>query len=406
MTQGESSMEREVPPSPAGQAAGTSPWTPLYRPAFRAIWIATLVANVGGWMQDMGAAWLMTSLTPSPVLIALVQAAASLPMFFLAVPAGALADIVERRRLLLIGNLFAFAAVSALSYWTLLGRTSPAMLLGLTFAVGLGEALEGPAFQAVVTELVPRSELPTAVSLNSAGYNLARAVGPALGGLVVARAGAGANFLLNALTFLGVLVVLYRWREAPRRSVLPAERFTGAMRAGLRYVAYAPELRAVLVRTGAFIVSGSALWALLPVLVRGFGRGPSAYGVLLGALGVGAVLGAAVLPLLKRRASLDRLVAVGYSCVWRRYARLRLLFTLCSAHRCNACGWTGMDGADLKFQRGGPYGCAVVGAGASSCGVSAGVARGHGSGESWLGRVGRNRGSALGTDLCKRRLAA
>lgn len=310
MTQGESSMERGVPPSPVEPAAGTSPWTPLYRPAFRAIWIATLIANVGGWMQDMGAAWLMTSLTPSPVLIALVQAAASLPMFFLAVPAGALADIVERRRLLLIGNLFALAAVSALSYCTLLGRTSPAILLGLTFAVGLGEALEGPAFQAVVTELVPRSELPTAVSLNSAGYNLARAVGPALGGLVVARAGAGANFLLNALTFLGVLVVLYRWREAPRRSVLPAERFTGAMRAGLRYVAYAPELRAVLVRTGAFIISGSALWALLPVLVRGFGRGPSAYGVLLGALGVGALLGAAVLPLLKRRASLDRLVAL------------------------------------------------------------------------------------------------
>ncbi len=183
------------------------------------------------------------------------------------------------------------------------------MLLGLTFAVGLGEALEAPAFQAVVTELVPRSELATAVSLNSAGYNLARAVGPALGGLVVARVGAGANFLLNALAFLGVLVVLYRWREAPRRSVLPAERFTGAMRAGLRYVAYAPELRAVLVRTGAFIISGSALWALLPVLVREWSRGPSAYGILLGALGVGAVLGASVLPVLKRRASLDRLVA-------------------------------------------------------------------------------------------------
>jgi MFS family permease len=306
---GESPMERGTSPSPVEEAAGTSPWTPLFRPAFRAIWIATLISNIGGWMQDMGAAWLMTSLTSSPVLIALVQAAASLPMFLLAVPAGALADIVERRRLLLIGNFSAFAAVSALSYFTLLGRTSPGMLLGLTFAVGLGEALEAPAFQAVVTELVPRSELATAVSLNSAGYNLARAVGPALGGLVVARVGAGANFLLNALAFLGVLVVLYRWREAPRRSVLPAERFTGAMRAGLRYVAYAPELRAVLVRTGAFIISGSALWALLPVLVREWRRRPSAYGILLGALGVGAVLGASVLPLLKRRPSLDRLVA-------------------------------------------------------------------------------------------------
>jgi hypothetical protein len=124
-------------------------------------------------------------------------------------------------------------------------------------------------------------------------------VGPALGGLVVAKAGAGLDFLLNALAFSWVLVVLYRWREAPRKSVLPAERFTGAMRAGLRYVTYAPELRAVLVRTGAFIISGSALWALLPVLVRESGRGPSTYGILLGALGVGAVVGAAVLPLLK-----------------------------------------------------------------------------------------------------------
>jgi MFS family permease len=192
-------------PRPSGPAK-TSPWLPLYRSAFRALWLATLISNIGGWMQDMGAAWLMTSLTPSPVFIAMVQAAASLPMFFLSLPAGALADIVERRRLLLVGNLWALAAVSALSYFTLAGRTSPGMLLGLTFAVGLGEALEGPAFQAVVTELVPRSELQAAVSLNSAGYNVARAVGPALGGLVVAKAGAGLDFLLNALAFLGFLL--------------------------------------------------------------------------------------------------------------------------------------------------------------------------------------------------------
>lgn len=259
-------------------------------------------------MQDMGAAWLMTSLTSSPVLIAMVQAAATLPMFLLAVPAGALADIIERRRLLLVSNIWALTAVSVLSYFTFVGRTSPGTLLALTFAIGLGEALEGPAFQAVVAELVPRSELAAAVSLNSAGYNLTRAVGPGIAGFVLARAGAGVNFLLNALSFTGVIVVLYRWREAPRKSVLPAERFTGAMRAGLRYVAYAPELQAVLIRTGAFVLSGSALWALLPVLVRELGRGPSAYGILLGALGAGALIGAASLPLLKRWASLDALV--------------------------------------------------------------------------------------------------
>ncbi len=215
----------------------------------------------------MGAAWLMTSLTSSPVLIAMVQAATSLPMFFLALPAGALADIVERRTLLLISNVWAFVAVAMLSYLTLTGKTTPAILLALTFAVGLGEALEGPPLQAVVTELVPRSELGAAVSLNSAGYNLARAVGPALSGLILAKAGAGTNFLLNTMTFLVVLVVLYRWQETPKKSLLPAERFTAAMRAGARYVNYAPELRAVLIRAGAFIFSGSALWALLPVLV-------------------------------------------------------------------------------------------------------------------------------------------
>lgn len=320
--------------SPTEQVAKTSPWSPLYRPAFRALWLATLISNVGGWMQDMGAAWLMTSLTSSPILIAMVQAAASLPVFFLAVPAGALADIVERRRVLLFSNAWALAAVAVLSYCTLVGRTSPWVLLALTFAVGVAEALEGPAFQAVITELVPRSELVAAVSLNSAGYNLARAIGPALGGLILAKAGAGVNFLLNALAFLGVLVVLYRWREAPRRSVLPAERFTGAMRAGLRYVAYAPELRAVLVRTGAFIVSGSALWALLPVLVLKSGRGPSAYGLLLGALGTGALAGAALLPLLKRRASLDKLVTCativfgGVSCACAVFANLGVLVGL------------------------------------------------------------------------------
>lgn len=269
-------------------------------------------------MQDVGASWLMTSLTRSATLIALVQAAESLPMFFLAIPAGALADIVERRLLLLAGNLVSLAAVVTLSICTHAGWISPALLLVLTFAVGVGEALEGPASQAVVTELVPRSELARAVSLNSAGYNLARAVGPAVGGWLLARFGATTDFLVNALAFFAVLIVLYRWREAPKRSVLPAERFSGAMRAGLRYVAHAPELQTVLVRAGAFILSASALWALLPVLVRGLGRGPSAYGAMLSALGAGAVAGATLLPSLKRGATLDQLIGWGtlvFACV-------------------------------------------------------------------------------------------
>jgi MFS family permease len=293
----------------AAQAA--PPWSPLYWPTFRALWFATLISNTGGWMQDVGASWLMTSLTRSVTLIALVQAAESLPMFFLAVPAGALADIVERRLLMLAGNLVSLAAVVALSICTRAGLLSPALLLSLTFAVGFGEALEGPASQAAVTELVPRSELARAVSLNSAGYNLARALGPALGGWLLARFGVMTDFLLNALAFFAVLVVLYRWHESPKRSVLPAERFSGAVRAGLRYVAHAPELQAVLARAAGFVFSASALWALLPVLVRGLGRGPSSYGALLSALGAGAVAGAILLPFLQHRATLDRLIGLG-----------------------------------------------------------------------------------------------
>ncbi|HEY1214163.1 MAG TPA: MFS transporter [Bryobacteraceae bacterium] len=266
-----------------------STWAPLRHQAYRALWIASLASNLGGWMQDMGAAWLMTTLTSSPVLIALVQAATSLPVFFLVVPAGALADIVERRWVLMFSNVWALASVAALTYFTLTGTAIPAILLALTFSVGIGSTLEGPALQAVVTELVSRAELPAAVALNSAGYNLARAVGPAVGEIILARAGAGANLFINSLTFFAVLAVLYRWKEQPVKSVLSAERFRGAMMAGLRYVAYAPALRAVLVRTGTFIVFDSVLWALLPVLVRTAGLGPSTYGVLLGALGVGAL---------------------------------------------------------------------------------------------------------------------
>jgi MFS family permease len=262
-------------------------------------------------MQDMGAAWLMTTLTASPVLIALVQAATSLPVFFLAIPAGALADIVQRRRVLLFSNLWAFASVAVLTYLTLTAQISPAILLVLTFSVGVGATFEAPALQAVVTELVPSAELPSAVALNSAGYNLARAVGPALGGIVLARLGAGMNFLLNSLTFFIVFIVLYRWHEERRKTVLPAERFSGAVHAGIRYVAYAPALQVVLVRTGAFILFGSALWALLPVIVRSSGHGPSAYGLLLAALGAGALVGVACLPYVKHRTSLDRLVVGG-----------------------------------------------------------------------------------------------
>src|SRR5437899_927425 len=187
----------------------TSAWSPLEHRMFRALWIASLVSNVGTWMQNVGGVWLMSSLSPSPFLIALMQTATSLPIFLVGLPAGALADIVDRRRLLLITQGLMLVAAAGLTITTFLGLATPWLLLGLTFALGLGTALNNPAWQAIVPELIPREELSAAISLNGVSMNLARAVGPAIGGLIVAALGPAAVFLLNGLSFIGVMIVLY-----------------------------------------------------------------------------------------------------------------------------------------------------------------------------------------------------
>ena len=288
----------------------TSAWSPFSHPVFRDLWLATVVSNVGTWMQSVGAAWLMTSLSPSPVLVALVQAATSLPMFILALPAGALADIADRRRLLLVTQGWMLAMAAVLGALTYLRATTPWVLLALTFLLGLGAAMNAPAWMALVPELVPRRDLAKAISINSAGFNLSRAVGPAAGGAIVAAAGPGATFLLNAVSFLGVLVVLYRWRREETPAALPAERMVAAMLTGLRYVRHAPDLKAVLWLAGIFMASSGAVWALLPLVARyELGGGPGSYGILLGCLGAGAVLGAAVLARVRTLVSGELLVA-------------------------------------------------------------------------------------------------
>jgi len=282
---------------------------PLRAPVYRALWIATLASNVGTWMQDVGAAWLMTSLSPSPGMVALVRTASSLPMFLLALPAGALADVVDRRVLLLITQTWMLLSAVTLGALTLAGVTTPGILLGVTFTLGLGTALNAPAWQAIIPELVAREHIASAVSLNSISINLARSVGPAIGGLLIAATGPAWTFLLNAASFCGVVIVLYGWRRRHNESVLPTERIAGAMRAGLRYVRHAPAVRVLLLRSGAFIFFGSALWALLPSLARfELGRGPAGYGILLGFFGVGAVAGAGILPRLRARFSVNNLV--------------------------------------------------------------------------------------------------
>jgi MFS family permease len=271
-----------------------------------------VASNIGTWMHNVGADWLMTSLAPSPWMVALMQTAENAPLFLLALPAGALADIVDRRRLLLYTQGWMLLSAVSLAVLTLLGLTTPWVLLILIFCLGLGSALNAPAWQAIIPELVPRSELPAAVSLNSVAFNIARAVGPALGGLLVAAVGSWAVFLLNSFSFVGVIIVLYRWRREDVESISPAERIVGAMKAGLRYVRHDPALQAVLVRTGVYVSCASALWAMMPLVARKqLGLSAGGYGVLLGSLGAGAILAAFILPRLRRGFSVNTLVIAG-----------------------------------------------------------------------------------------------
>jgi MFS family permease len=296
------------------QATG---FEPLRSQLYRNLWIASTISNLGGWMQDTAGTWLMTLLTPSPLLIALMQTAASLPVVMLGLVAGATADIFDRRRLLLFWQAWMLAAVALLSVLTFFNIISPWVLLILTFLLNVGTAMNSPAWQAIMPELVPREQLPEAVSLNSAGFNLARALGPALGGLAIAAfvhadTGAASTFLLNSLSFVGVILVLYQWKRKPLfKSALPAERIYGSMRAGLRYVKYAPLLKAALARAFLFTIFVSAVWSLLAVVAaRDLHQGALGYGILNGSMGLGAVIGATALPRVRRRFSADVIIAV------------------------------------------------------------------------------------------------
>ena len=310
-----------------------SEWAPLQIARKAAIWFASLAASIGTWFQNVGGVWLMTSFTTSPLLIALMQTTTTLPVFLVGLPAGALADIVNRRRLLLATQGLILVAAAALSFLTFARLMNPPLLLGFTFVLGLGAILANPAWQAINAELVPPDELPAAVTLSSVSYNLARAVGPALAGLIIAVAGPAAVFLLNAIAFLYV-VVLTRWHPAPHRAVLPAERLIGAMRTGVRFVQNSPEMQTVLIRTFCFIFPISGLWALLPVLVNQDLRlGAPGYGLLLGCIGVGAVIGAAVLPQVQRTIPVgDRQVIIStvvLALVMIALGYLRNLLVLC-----------------------------------------------------------------------------
>lgn len=292
-----------------------SGFAPLRIPTFRDRWIASTVSSIGTWMQDTAGTWLMTSLTASPLLIALMQTAASLPVLALGLLAGATADLIDRRRLLIFWQSWMLGSVAVLAVLTFLGHISPWSLLAFTFLLNIGSAMNNPAWQAIIPELVPRELIPNSVSLNAASNNLARAVGPALGGLMVAAfkrsdTGSAYVFLLNSLSFAAVIWVLYNWKRIPLfKSTLPSERIAASIRSGLRYIRYAPDLQAALLRGFSFCFFFSAVWSLLAVVARNdLHQGAFGYGILNGSLGIGAMVAALTLPRVRLRFSADHII--------------------------------------------------------------------------------------------------
>jgi MFS family permease len=287
--------------------------SPFRHPIFRAVWLASLASNFGSLIESVGAAWLMTSLGASAGMIALVQASTTLPIMLFSLAAGAIADNFDRRRLMLTAQVFLLIVSIGLTLVTYLGLVTPWLLLLFTFLVGCGTAFNGPAWQSLVGEMVPRSDLPGAIALNSMGYNVARSVGPAIGGFIVAAAGAFGAFAANAVSYIGLIAVLARWRpEAPPR-VLPPESLGTAMAAGLRYVAMSPNISLVLVRGAIFGLAAIAVQALMPLIARDLVHGgPLTFGLLLGAFGAGAVCGALLIARLRRALSIEAIVRLGF----------------------------------------------------------------------------------------------
>ena len=288
-------------------------WISLRYPVFRYLWIVTVVSNIGSWMYSAASGWLMTNLNADPLIVSLVQVANSLPLFLFALPAGAVADIIDKRRLILALEILATVFSALFAALATLRLVTPTVLLWFLFLIASLGAIESPAWQAIVPLLVPQKALSSAVATNSVGVNISRVLGPALAGIVILSLGIAAPFWLDAFSNLGVIAVIIWWR-APARPVhaLPAERVSSAMRAGARYVRNNRPLRATLARAVGFFLPASAYWALLPLVARSqLHGGPTLYGILLGTIGASAVVGAFLLPRLKAKSGANGVVAAG-----------------------------------------------------------------------------------------------
>ncbi len=310
---------REAPQQPAPGAplqlsetsAAFSTWRPLRVPMFRNILIAGFVSDIGAFMQGVGAAWLMVSQGAGPLLVALTQTASALPFFLVALPAGAVGDIFDRRKVILIAEVWMCSVAALLAALTIFHLITPWLLLFLTFALAIGDAFESPPWRAVLSELVPQAELMPAIALNGIEFNLARAIGPALGGFLIAVSGVATAFILNALSFLVVIWVIARWKRPPQAQGFLREEITGAIRAAIRWTRNAPEILTVLSRIGVIMFFASAFWALLPVVAHALRPSATFYGLLLTAFGGGAVLGAMALQRTRTSFSNDALLALG-----------------------------------------------------------------------------------------------
>ena len=286
-------------------------WRPLRVTVFRNLLIADVVSDAGAFMQNVGAAWLMVSLHAGPIYVALTQTAASLPYFLLALPAGSAGDIVDRRKLVLFTESWMMGVALILAILTIAGVMSPWILLVLTFALSAGDAFEAPAWRSILPELVPKEDLAAASALNGIEFNLARAVGPALAGMIISVAGVATAFIANFASFFGVILVVAKWKRPIRRRSAPPESLSGATVAAIRYVRNSPAILTVLLRTGIVMFFSSALFALLPMVSRSVNQNATGYGLLLGCFGGGAIIGALVMQSARNRWSIESIVSTG-----------------------------------------------------------------------------------------------
>lgn len=296
-------------PNTTPKAQPPSAFSPLRQPVFAVLWAATILGNIGTFMRDVASAWLVTDLSGSPSAVAMIQVAGTLPIFLLAIPAGVLSDIVDRRKLLIGVQILLGLISAALLALALANALTVAILVGLTFLGGVGAALMGPTWQSIVPELVPKSDLRNAVALNSLGFNIARSIGPALGGVLLVAFGAAATYGADVLSYVFVIAALVWWRRPAGADDELREHFGGAFRAGLRYARASRELHRVLLRATLFFICASAIWALLPLVARRLLDGSAGfYGLLLGAVGTGAIIGAIVLPRIRARTGVDSIM--------------------------------------------------------------------------------------------------